>query len=85
MDASTRHLPRRPYRPQNLRYCSGGPPNSSPIAIVVGDLNETWADHLGPLKSLGGWASAASLLSPIAQASNEGPEPLFSYYHGTVP
>ena len=44
-----------------------------------------WSDNHGPLKSLGGWASAASLLSPVAQASLDGPDPLYSYYHGTTP
>ena len=70
---------------KTLRHCSRGSSTLSPIALVGGDFNATWADHLGPLKSLGGWASAASLLSPIAQASTDGPEPLYSYYHGTTP
>ena len=70
---------------KTIRHCSRGSPSTTPIAIVGGDFNATWADHHGPLKSLGGWASAASLLSPIAQASSEGPSPLFSYYHGVTP
>ena len=70
---------------KTLRHCSRSTANTAPIAIVGGDFNATWSDHLGPLKALGGWASAASLLSPIAQASTDGPEPLFSYYQGATP
>ena len=70
---------------KTIRHCSKGPANTAPIAIVGGDFNATWADHHGPLKALGGWASAASLLSPIAQASEDGPEQLYSYYQGTTP
>ena len=70
---------------KTLRHCSRGTPTTAPIAIVGGDFNATWADHHGPLKCLGGWASAASLLSPVAQASSEGPTPLYSYYHGFNP
>ena len=70
---------------KTIRHCSRGPSNTSPIAIVGGDFNATWADHHGPLTALGGWASAASLVSPVAQASIEGPDPLFSYYHGPTP
>ena len=70
---------------KTLRHCSRSSPNVSPIAIVAGDFNATWSDHHGPLKALGGWASAASLLSPVAQASSEGPDPLYSYYHGSTP
>ena len=68
-----------------IRHCSRRTATTTPIAIVGGDFNATWSDHLGPLKGLGGWASAASLLSPITQASVDGPEPLFSYYHGVTP
>ena len=67
-----------------LRHCSRSSPYVSPIAIVAGDFNATWSDHHGPLKALGGWASAASLLSPVAQASRDGPDPLYSYYHGST-
>ena len=70
---------------KTLRHCSRNSSNTTPIAIVAGDFNATWSDHHGPLKALGGWASAASLLSPVAQASSDGPEPLYSYYHGTTP
>ena len=70
---------------KSLRHCSRSTANTTPIAIVGGDFNATWSDHLGPLKALGGWASTASLLSPIAQASIDGPEPLFSYYQGVTP
>ena len=70
---------------KSLRHCSRGSATTTPIVIVGGDFNATWSDHLGPLKGLGGWASAASLLSPIAQASADGPDPLFSYYQGVTP
>ena len=70
---------------KTLRHCSRSAANTAPIAIVGGDFNATWSDRLGPLKALGGWASAASLLSPIAQASTDGPEPLFSHYQGATP
>ena len=70
---------------KTIRHCSRCSATSTPIVIVGGDFNATWTDHLGPLKGLGGWASAASLLSPITQASVDGPAPLFSYYHGVTP
>ena len=70
---------------KTIRHCSRRTATTTPIAIVGGDFNATWADHLGPLKALGGWASAATLLSPITQASVDGPEPLYSYYHGVTP
>ena len=54
---------------KTIRHCSRGPTNTNPIAIVGEDFNATWSDNHGPLKSLEGWASAASLLSPVAQAS----------------
>ena len=70
---------------KTLRHCSRTGAYFTSITIVGGDFNATWADHHGPLKCLGGWASAASLLSPIAQASSKGPDPLFSHYQGTTP
>ena len=70
---------------KTLRHCSRIAANTAPIAIVGGDFNAIWSYHLGPLKVLGGWASAASFLSTIAQASTEGPVPLFSYYQGATP
>ena len=70
---------------KTLRHSSRSSANSAPISIVGGDFNSAWSDHSGPLKAMGGWASAASLLSPIAQASTDGPEPLFSFYQGVTP
>ena len=65
---------------KTLRHSSRSTANSAPISIVGGDFNSSWSDHLGPLKAMGGWASAASLLSPIAQASTDDPEPLHSFF-----
>ena len=70
---------------KTIRHCSRGHNTTTPIAVVGGDFNATWSDNHGPLKSLGGWASAASLLSPVAQASLDGPDPLYSFYQGTTP
>ena len=54
------------------------------IAIVAGDFNAEWAGRHGPLPALGSWASAASLISPIASLSTA-VTPLHSYYQGGTP
>ena len=53
------------------------------IALVGGDFNSAWAGHTGPLRGLGGWASACSLLSPIAALDS--PTPVCSFYQGGSP
>ena len=55
---------------KTIRHCSRRTATTTPLAIVGGDFNATWSDHLGPLKGIG---------------QSHGPEPLFSYYHRVTP
>ena len=53
------------------------------IALIGGDFNSSWTGHSGPLRGLGGWATASSLLSPIASLAAT--HPSCSYFQGGSP
>ena len=53
------------------------------IALIGGDFNSSWSGHAGPLRGLGGWATASSLLSPVASLAAT--HPICSYFQGGTP
>ena len=53
------------------------------IALIGGDFNSSWSGHTGPLRGLGGWAAASSLLSPVASLAAT--HPICSYFQGGTP
>ena len=53
------------------------------IALIGGDFNSSWSGHAGPLRGLGGWATASSLLSPVASLAAS--HPICSYFQGGTP